>query len=79
MMIKYPIHKVAKDFKKGSKELPSKEIMDIHKLLQFAILFPAQPQQLHDFLSWFLMHVYIFFHNLRPTEPHILLLFPSAI
>ena len=29
MMIKYPIHKVAKDFKKGSKELPSKEIMDI--------------------------------------------------
>ena len=29
MMIKYPIHKVAKDFKKGSKDLPSKEIMDI--------------------------------------------------
>jgi len=29
MMIKYPIHKVARDFKKGSKELPSKEIMDI--------------------------------------------------
>ncbi len=29
MMIKYPIHKVAKDFRKGSKELPSKEIMDI--------------------------------------------------
>jgi len=29
MMIKYPIHKVAKDFKKGGKELPSKEIMDI--------------------------------------------------
>ena len=29
MMIKYPINKVAKDFKKGSKELPSKEIMDI--------------------------------------------------
>ena len=29
MMIKYPIHKVAKDFKRGSKELPSKEIMDI--------------------------------------------------
>ncbi|MGE4276430.1 MAG: translation initiation factor IF-2 [Lawsonibacter sp.] len=29
MMMKYPIHKVAKDFKKGSKELPSKEIMDI--------------------------------------------------
>ena len=29
MMIKYPIHKVAKDFKKGAKELPSKEIMDI--------------------------------------------------
>ena len=29
MMIKYPIHKVAKDFKKGSKELPSKEVMDI--------------------------------------------------
>ena len=28
MMIKYPIHKVAKDFKRGSKELPSKEIMD---------------------------------------------------
>ena len=29
MMIKYPIHKVAKDFKKGSKELQSKEVMDI--------------------------------------------------
>ena len=29
MMIKYPIHKVAKDFKKGSKELQSKEIMDV--------------------------------------------------
>ena len=29
MMIKYPIHKVAKDFKKGGKELPSKEVMDI--------------------------------------------------
>ena len=29
MMIKYPIHKVAKDFKRGAKELPSKEIMDI--------------------------------------------------
>ena len=29
MMIKYPIHKVAKDFKKGNKELPSKEVMDI--------------------------------------------------
>ena len=29
MMMKYPIHKVAKDFKKGGKELPSKEIMDI--------------------------------------------------
>jgi len=29
MMMKYPIHKVAKDFKKGAKELPSKEIMDI--------------------------------------------------
>jgi len=29
MMMKYPIHKVAKDFKKGTKELPSKEVMDI--------------------------------------------------
>jgi translation initiation factor IF-2 len=29
MMQKYPIHKVAKDFKKDGKELPSKEIMDI--------------------------------------------------
>ena len=29
MMMKYPIHKVAKDFKKGAKELPSKEVMDI--------------------------------------------------
>ena len=29
MMIKYPIHKVAKDFKKQSKELSSKEVMDI--------------------------------------------------
>ena len=29
MIMKYPIHKVAKDFKKGKKELPSKEIMDI--------------------------------------------------
>ena len=29
MMIKYPIHKVAKDFKKNSKELASKEVMDI--------------------------------------------------
>jgi len=28
-MIKYPIHKVAKDFKRGTKELPSKEIMEI--------------------------------------------------
>ena len=29
MMIKYPIHKVAKDFKRGGKEIPSKEIMEI--------------------------------------------------
>ncbi|MCI8423192.1 MAG: translation initiation factor IF-2, partial [Lawsonibacter sp.] len=29
MMMKYPIHKVAKDFKRGAKEIPSKEIMDI--------------------------------------------------
>ena len=29
MLMKYPIHKVAKDFKKGAKELPSKEVMDI--------------------------------------------------
>ncbi len=29
MMMKYPIHKVAKDFKKDGKELPSKEVMDI--------------------------------------------------
>ncbi len=29
MMMKYPIHKVAKDFKRGNKVLPSKEIMDI--------------------------------------------------
>ena len=29
MMNKYPVHKVAKDFKKGSKEVPSKEVMDI--------------------------------------------------
>ena len=29
MMIKYPIHKVAKDFKKNGKELPSKEVMEI--------------------------------------------------
>ena len=28
-MIKYPIHKVAKDFKKSGKELPSKEVMEI--------------------------------------------------
>ena len=26
---KYPIHKVAKDFKKNGKTIPSKEIMDI--------------------------------------------------
>ena len=29
MMIKYPLHKVAKDFKKGGKDLPSKAVMDI--------------------------------------------------
>ena len=29
MMMKYPIHKVAKDFKKHGKELPSKEVMEI--------------------------------------------------
>ena len=29
MMQKYPIHKVAKDFKKNGKDLPSKEVMDI--------------------------------------------------
>ncbi len=29
MMIKYPVHKLAKDFKKGGKVLPSKEVMDI--------------------------------------------------
>jgi len=29
MMIKYPIHKVAKDFKKNGKEISSKEIMDL--------------------------------------------------
>jgi len=28
-MIKYPIHKVAKDFKRNGKEIPSKEIMEI--------------------------------------------------
>jgi len=28
-MIKYPIHKVAKDFKRGNKEIPSKEIMEL--------------------------------------------------
>jgi translation initiation factor IF-2 len=29
MMTKYPVHKVAKDFKKNGKALPSKEVMDI--------------------------------------------------
>ena len=29
MMIKYPIHKLAKDFSRRGKTLPSKEIMDI--------------------------------------------------
>ena len=29
MMIKYPVHKLAKDFRKDGKELPSKEVMDI--------------------------------------------------
>ena len=29
MMIKYPVHKLAKDFKKAGKTIPSKEIMDI--------------------------------------------------
>ena len=29
MMIKYPVHKLAKDLKKGGKVLPSKEVMDI--------------------------------------------------
>lgn len=29
MMIKYPVHKLAKDFTKKGKALPSKEIMDI--------------------------------------------------
>jgi translation initiation factor IF-2 len=29
MMTKYPVHKVAKDFKKNGKVLPSKEVMDI--------------------------------------------------
>ncbi|MEY8401829.1 translation initiation factor IF-2 [Oscillospiraceae bacterium 44-34] len=29
MMIKYPVHKLAKDFKKNGKTLPSKEVMDI--------------------------------------------------
>ncbi len=29
MMIKYPVHKVAKDFKRKGKDIPSKEIMDI--------------------------------------------------
>ena len=34
MMIKYPIHKVAKDFKKGAKELPSKEILGIYQSMK---------------------------------------------
>ena len=29
MLIKYPVHKLAKDFSKNGKALPSKEIMDI--------------------------------------------------
>ena len=29
MMNKYPVHKLAKDFKRGGKELPSKEVMEI--------------------------------------------------
>ena len=29
MMIKYPVHKLAKDFTKKGKTLPSKEVMDI--------------------------------------------------
>ena len=29
MMIKYPVHKLAKDFSRRGKTLPSKEIMDI--------------------------------------------------
>lgn len=29
MMIKYPVHKLAKDFTKNGKALPSKDIMDI--------------------------------------------------
>ena len=39
MMIKYPIHKVAKDFKKGAKELSSKEVMDI--LVHYNLLLPG--------------------------------------
>ena len=29
MMIKYPVHKLAKDFARNGKVLPSKEVMDI--------------------------------------------------
>lgn len=29
MMIKYPVHKLAKDFTRGGKALPSKDVMDI--------------------------------------------------
>ena len=29
MMIKYPVHKLAKDFTKSGRALPSKEVMDI--------------------------------------------------
>ena len=60
MMIKYPVHKVAKDFKKNGKDLPSKEIMDI--LTQYGHPPKNHMQPLND-LELSIVFEYLTQHN----------------
>ena len=60
MMIKYPVHKLAKDFSKNGKVLPSKEIMDI--LTQYGHPPKNHMQPLND-LELSIVFEYLTQHN----------------
>ena len=60
MMTKYPVHKVAKDFKKNGKVLPSKEVMDI--LTQYGHPPKNHMQPLND-LELSIVFEYLTQHN----------------
>ena len=60
MMIKYPVHKLAKDFSKQGKALPSKEIMDI--LTQYGHPPKNHMQPLND-LELSIVFEYLTQHN----------------